>query len=367
MRILIHAANLTTGGGLSIGKELLRAWIQKKDATLLVLASPPVALFLEAEKVDAKSWKIIPYSPGSSLRASRFFRRKAQEAEHNFRPDVVFTIFGPPLWKPRAPHLCGFANGLFFPKNPVLAFGRKASFRNTLRHRIRRWLVFRSMQHDTDAIWVETEAAREKLLALVGRKEIFVVANELTKAFKDAVFEAKEAPEGKWKILMLAADYPHKNFSLLRAVLRLAGNDFLFQTTLPAVTFQEQSGNVENVENLETVLGADLIAAYRNADAIFCPSVAEIFSATWIEAMAAKRPLLCADIPEARQICGDAALYFDGHNPESAAAALRRIITEAPLRKNLVEKGTSRLRALTPDTSRAEKLYQILLSLNCQK
>ncbi len=369
MRILIHAANLTAGGGLSIGKEILRAWKEKGDS-VLVLASPPIATFLEEESFPQSwQWKPILSSPGSSLRSGRAFRKKAAKAERIFQPDVVFTIFGPPLWRPHASHLCGFANGLYLGKKPVLAFGEKGSFSRTMRHRLRRYLVLRSMQKDTDAIWVETEAAREKLRTLIGEKEILVVPNELSASFQNSVFEEKKPPTGKWKVLMLAAGYPHKNFSLLRAMLRLPGlrNDFLFQTTLPDAAFQRHFSGVENVENLGPLSGEDLLTAYRIADLVFCPSVAEIFSATWIEAMAAKRPLLCADIPEARAICGDAALYFDGYNPQSAANALRRIMGDEALRKSLVEEGTSRLRALTPEISRAEKLYQTLFSLNRRK
>lgn len=362
MRILIHAANLTAGGGLAVGKEIIGAWL-REGLEIFVLASPQITAFLKAEKVPADRWMEIPESPGSSLRAGIIFRKIARETEGTFQPDGVFTVFGPPLWRPSAPHLCGFANGLYFPKNPVVPFSEGVGFREQIIHRLRRWLVFRSVKKDTDALWVETENARQKLLSIIRKKQVDVVPNELSAASQNADFPEKDfSKKPPFKVLMVAAAYPHKNFSLLRALAHFPEikNRFYFQTTLPEKDFNQYFPQNGDIQNLGPLSSEQLVAAYQNADFVFCPSRAEIFSATWIEAMAAGRPLLCADLEETRQLCGDAALYFDESSPESAAGALLHLAEDISLQKQLVENGKQQLAALTPKIPRAARLHELL-------
>lgn len=370
MRILIHAANLSAGGGLVIGQKVIRAWLAKKEVSIFVLASPPIAAFLEKEGVAANSWLCIPQSPGRSLRAGRDFRKIARQAEADFRPDVVFTVFGPPLWRPRAPHLCGFANGLYFPQNPVLPFGSSTALGQTLLHRMRRWLVFRSMKKDTDAIWVETESARGKLRSFIGRRKLYVISNELSDAFKNVIFPKVQISQtGLFHVLMVAAGYPHKNFSLLQALLKFPeiAAHFTFQTTLPEADFNRYFPETANVRNLGPLSPEALVAAYSAADFIFCPSRAEIFSATWLEAMAARRPLICADIAAARALCGDAALYFKDNDPKAASNALQQLATNPELQRQLIQNGIAKLKEWSSPTSRADRLYQLLRRMTAEK
>lgn len=364
MRILIHAANLTAGGGLAIGLDLLRAWLQKGD-DLHVVASPPIARFLQTEGVSPKCWTVVSKSPGSSWQAGSYFRKIARQTESSFRPEVVFTLFGPPCWRPRAPHLCGFANGLYFLQNPVLPYGTKPHWRKTLLHRIRRWLVFRSMQKDTDVIWVETAAARQNLLSIIGPKRIEVVPNEISFFFRNNFGGINMPFKTPVRALIVAAGYPHKNFALLRALLQnpQLASGFCFHTTLPDADFKRYFPEITAIKNLGPLSPSQLADAYREADCVVCPSRAEIFSATWLEAMAAGKPLICANIPSARAICGPAALYFEDNNPGSLETVLMQLRENPAQQKELVRQGLIRLAELQPTISRAERLYQLLSNL----
>ena len=50
---------------------------------------------------------------------------------------------------------------------------------------------------------------------------------------------------------------------------------------------------------------------YNQADAMFLPTLLETFSASYPEAMKMERPILTSDLDFAKDICGDAALYFN--------------------------------------------------------
>jgi glycosyltransferase involved in cell wall biosynthesis len=57
--------------------------------------------------------------------------------------------------------------------------------------------------------------------------------------------------------------------------------------------------------------GDDLIETYRSADACLFVSKCESFGHPLVEAMALGKPVVCSDLPYARELCGPYALYVD--------------------------------------------------------
>jgi glycosyltransferase involved in cell wall biosynthesis len=70
--------------------------------------------------------------------------------------------------------------------------------------------------------------------------------------------------------------------------------------------------------------GEELLALYRAVDACVFPSVCESFGHPLVEAMAIGKPLICADRPYARELCGEHALYVDPERPETLVDLWRR-------------------------------------------
>ena len=52
------------------------------------------------------------------------------------------------------------------------------------------------------------------------------------------------------------------------------------------------------------------------------PSLYEGFGQPPLEALACATPVACSDIPPLREVCGDAAAYFDPTDPEAIAAGI---------------------------------------------
>jgi phosphatidylinositol alpha-mannosyltransferase len=68
---------------------------------------------------------------------------------------------------------------------------------------------------------------------------------------------------------------------------------------------------------------------YRSADVYCAPGLGgESFGIVLIEAMAARSPVVCSDIPGYRAVAGDAALLVPPEDAEALAGALRRVLTE---------------------------------------
>jgi glycosyltransferase involved in cell wall biosynthesis len=88
--------------------------------------------------------------------------------------------------------------------------------------------------------------------------------------------------------------------------------------------------------------GEDLLSLYRMADGCVFPSICESFGHPLVEAMAMDKPLICADRPYARELCGDAALYVDPARPESLVRAWEQWLQDGA-------RGGARAKATLPD------------------
>ena len=94
---------------------------------------------------------------------------------------------------------------------------------------------------------------------------------------------------------------------------------------------------------LEDVPSADLRLLYKHARATVCPSVGEGFDFSGVEAMRCGGVVVASDIAVHREICADAAVYFNPYDLGDAVRAIETVIdpAQAALRAELVERGAS--------------------------
>ena len=99
---------------------------------------------------------------------------------------------------------------------------------------------------------------------------------------------------------------------------------------------------------------------YEQSDFMFLPTLLECFSASYVEAMKTGRPILTSDLPFAREICGEAAAYFDPLSPDSIGEAIFGLANDQKFQRRLVEAGTEQLgKFLSPD-ERTERYLQVI-------
>jgi glycosyltransferase involved in cell wall biosynthesis len=126
--------------------------------------------------------------------------------------------------------------------------------------------------------------------------------------------------------------------------------DFEFVVTLPqdGQPWKElrarfdQAGLAERIRTLGYLEVKNCPAAYRDCHVVFHPSLLEVFSATYLEAFAASRPVVASDLDFAHEVCGDAASYFDPTSADEAAQALFRASTHEEHRNTMINKGLAR-------------------------
>jgi len=78
---------------------------------------------------------------------------------------------------------------------------------------------------------------------------------------------------------------------------------------------------------LQSVPSPELRVLYRHAVATICPSLAEGFDYSGIEAMRCGCPVISSDIPVHREIYKDASVYFNPYNVDDAARTIGTVIS----------------------------------------
>ncbi len=90
-----------------------------------------------------------------------------------------------------------------------------------------------------------------------------------------------------------------------------------------------------------------LACLYSGARALVYPSLYEGFGLPVLEAMACGCPVMCANTASLPEVAGDAALFFDPHQPEQLAHLINRIYLDDELRETFIQKGYSRAARFT--------------------
>jgi glycosyltransferase involved in cell wall biosynthesis len=92
---------------------------------------------------------------------------------------------------------------------------------------------------------------------------------------------------------------------------------------------------------LQNVPSAELRVLYRHAAATICPSLAEGFDYSGIEAMRCGCPVVASDIPVHREIFDGGAVYFNPYSVDDAATRIASIISQdsGAMREGMVQEG----------------------------
>ena len=85
-----------------------------------------------------------------------------------------------------------------------------------------------------------------------------------------------------------------------------------------------------------------LPAFYSLAEVLLLPSLYDSVGLPILEAMASGCPVITANRYGTKELAGDAALFVNPEEVESIAEGMRRIIQDAPLKRQLVEAGKKR-------------------------
>ncbi|MCF8102171.1 MAG: glycosyltransferase [Desulfarculaceae bacterium] len=366
MRILVNATTCVVGGGVQVAAAFIgRSLRDPGGDSFTYVVSPAVQSSLGNQVPLTDQLQVVQPSP-ARLWAGRPNAKRLQQIEAEFRPDVVFTVFGPAYVRFTATHLCGIADPWVTHPSPLAAnvLSTTGRLRVRLKTRYKAWRL-----SPKDFYWVESSVSQHGLSRILGipLERIRVIPNCYAPVFDNADYGMRGPHSQTMRILTLSAPYPHKNLIIIPRVAALLQQrdpqwSYRFKVTLP-----EEGPEVENFWVLAQHLGVmDMIdnvgpvhlyqcpALYAESDIMFLPTLLETFSVSYLEAMRANCAIVTTDLDFARDVCGEAAEYFDPSSPEAAAMALERIAHDA--RRRLEVTGLGRKRLMTFPTP--EEKYQ---------
>lgn len=158
--------------------------------------------------------------------------------------------------------------------------------------------------------------------------------------------------EGRAFVLAVGNLAKHKNLGALTTLsrdLQQRGVPLVISGGIDKSVFSGQVNLPQSALYVGRVTDEELHALYSAASCFVFPSLYEGFGLPAIEAMACHCPVVAADIPALKEVCGNAALYVDPRNPESISQGVCRLLDDPQQMASLRDKGDERAKHFTWD------------------
>jgi glycosyltransferase involved in cell wall biosynthesis len=337
-----------------VGVSFIHLALSRADFDFFFIVSPEILAQLPDATRNRLNLKVAKHSPARPLTGA-VTRMEIKAIEREFSPDVVYSLGFPSYVMFSTPEIGRYTNPweMNLPPIPWHLLGNPYK-------RIKTHLeIFYKQAWAKRADWFETqtEAGRLGIINRLGvdADRVYVVGNSLNAAFGSQngsdTKPAASTRDALPIVLCLAADHLHKNLEIIPNVCKdinhRQGVRCRFLLTLPLTSNRwlriardsKRLGVEDLVQNLGELTLAQCVDAYRVASVVFLPTLLEVFSATYIEAMQMMRPVITPDLPFARDVCHDAALYFDPKSTSSAAECIALALVDKQVYLNLVAQG----------------------------
>lgn len=267
-------------------------------------------------------------SPAKSF-LSRF---KIKRLVKKMKPELVYTSAGPTYIKFDSFHVMGCSNPYFLgpSKQAIDCLGGKLQvFIRTL-HTIYQAYYFKMANH-----WfLQTEASMNELTRKlrVTQGSCSIIHNAVSNNFLAPNSDFKDISSKQViKVFVPSAYYPHKNLEIIPTIITLLNNNsnkrYEFYLTISNESF-ENFKRIEGFEAIEaqifnhgTYSHSDAARLYSMHDVVFLPSVLEVFSTSYIEAIAMKMPLIVPEFSFSKSICKSYPIYYESDSIESCVSA----------------------------------------------
>ena len=367
MRILINTASTFKGGGIQVAKSFIEECRNFSSNQYFVVLSESLSKMIDVKKFPENfSFIKAPFRPATAVFKLNSHNYFFKEIEKTWRPDIVFTTSGPSYWRPKVPHLMGYnLPHYIYPESPyfnIIPIKRKLWWKGMkiyARYVLRR---------DADVFVVQTNDVNERLKKFVNRSKVYTVYNTINAHYLEAEKVQDKIPVKKsneFRLLTLSAWYPHKNLSIIPAVIdqlkKQGYTNIKFVVTLPDVDFKKltRGFDIQNIINVGPVKVEEAPSLYKECDAMFLPTLLECFSASYVEAMKMEKPIITSDMGFARTICENAALYVDPIDANNIADKILKLVNSKKLQNELIKNGLNKLNNFGTAEGRAKQYLDI--------
>jgi glycosyltransferase involved in cell wall biosynthesis len=377
MILSIDAVGASTGGNITILNNILY-YLSKIDpdlqVTVYIEETPWRNYYIYTNnkiKIKAVSDKSLP----QKIMWQQFDLHTRMKKEGG---DLILSITNIGSFFPKVPQIVYFHQALLFiPNKQLFSF---FNFSYIIRFIVLKLFVVLGFIK-AKAIIAQTDFVKQNIIRQLPsvKDKVYRVYSGIPKIFEQqqSNWKEPEGMDGVLKILYIAHPAEYKNFDILFETAKLAKKDgvrFKFLLTLDRQSDNPRYQNFidqymqkvtdYNIEEYICFIGslknnAEIKQVYQFSDIVIHPSFVESFPQTFTEAMQYGKPLISADLPYAREIAGDASLYFGANDPVSLLNCLESYKKDAGLLSEMSLKSKERVEFFDPIRRWAE-LYMII-------
>jgi glycosyltransferase involved in cell wall biosynthesis len=365
MKVVIKAASVKMGGVLTyICDFLLHATILEPRSEFVVLLPEETISKLPTQP---KNVRLVPVPTSSMTALARVWweQMTLRRLIRRESPDFVYSTGNFGIFRCPAPQMVLVDCSLFFSDVYEKRFLPAHSLRHRMAFKLRRWLICRSVRW-ANIVMTPTQAMLDELRRFVAVPPHKALVNPFgVKGLNDNAqsnhrLADGEATDKPIRLLYVSLYCEHKNLTTLLKAMPLlnqnGGGRFTLATTAdPAWAVASwtvtQRGDLQLLKSPEVRDAVEVVGPlekeetqqlYRDADIFVFPSLTESFGFPLAEAMAHGLPIVAADTPVNREICGEAALYFRPVDPEDLAEKVILLGRNQALREKLGAMGRGR-------------------------
>jgi hypothetical protein len=314
--VRLHLTNIVGLGAVSLFQSLLPALVTQNDYKLEKLYLPAKGALIQLA-LAVRNAELIRYKRYLPNAISRML--ECTLLGGNFDGATPLLIFGDLPIRCKAKQTVFVQTSLLIPGE---SSGRQLG---AIKYWIARWLFRRNQRYVTNFI-VQTEAMRSALIAGYPeiKNRIHVIAQPAPNWLIDAQLKRTQflsTMETGLRLFYPAAPYPHKNHRLLTAINKSTSWP-ISELTLTIPDSINPNREISWIKCVDRLNQQAVIEAYRAADALLFLSISESFGFPLVEAMWVGLPIICPNLPYARALCGDTAIYFDPSDVGSLHAAV---------------------------------------------
>jgi glycosyltransferase involved in cell wall biosynthesis len=364
VRVLINAVSARMGGAATHLPSFLRgigalrpddAFVAYVGAQWTAIPGLPANVRLERAAV-----------PPGAVSLLRWHLRAVPGIIRRERPDVLVSLlnFGP--LHPDVPHVLFERNPLYFCRYHLDTLRGAAAMRRAAERRL-----LDATMRAADRIVTPTAAMRQMIRAFHPRveKEKFRVVHHGFGA--EAFFTGEPLPASVaermarargLRLLYATHAASHKGIEQLLDAARLLrdrGGAFTLWLTVDRADWPEgvaryeafirRHGLEDAVVSLGRIPHRAIHALYAGAQIFVFPSLCESFGFPMVEAMGSGLPVIAADTPVNREICGQAAEYYPPLDTAALANRIARLAADEASRRRLADAARSRAAAFSWD------------------
>jgi len=171
----------------------------------------------------------------------------------------------------------------------------------------------------------------------------------------------KTIPEKPFVLTVSSLD-PRKNYARLIDAFKDIKACSLYVVGSHNNIFKQNNNTTDTIDTIHflgRVSDEDLVRLYNQATCFIFPSLYEGFGLPAIEAMKCGCPVLASDILVLREVCGDAAIYFNPYHVEEIRETIMQFLREnETFRSTVIEKGFENAKRFSWDKT-AKSIIQL--------